>query len=136
MIKNITVHTDEHADGFIENSTRGLYRMNDFVFGGTMLLPAIRKEFHSANTLEVTAATNGSKGGDAGHGCRTMIRFNDLAGTAIKARVIPESINGNGGVELLLAGDCELWTVIEGLRFAADALERLDKEASRQDEII
>ena len=124
-MKNYT----EYSDRFIEDSQRGLYRMEDFVFGGKMLIPAMRKTFNSANILEVTAGTTGARGGDAGHGCRTLIRFDDKAGTAIKAKVIPESINGNGGVELLLAGDCELWTVIEGLRFAADALETLDNES-------
>lgn len=122
----------EHADRFIEDSERGWYRMKDFVFGGIKLLPAVRKAFYSANILEVTAATTGLCGGDAGHGCRTMIRFNDLAGTAIKARIIPESIHGNGGVELMLAGDCELITLIDGLRFAADALEELSARSSDQ----
>ena len=95
----------DYSDTFIEDSTRGLYRTEDFVFGGRMILPAIRKTFNSANILEVIAATNGFKGGDAGHGSRTLIRINDLAGTAIKAKVIPERVSGNGGVELMLAGD-------------------------------
>ena len=119
----------EYPDTFVEHSKRGLYRIKDHWFGGTMLLPAVRKTFNSANVLEVTAATNGSKGGDAGHGSRTIIRFNDLAGTAIKANVIRESNLGNGGVEIQLAGDCELWSIIDGLRFAADALEKLNEES-------
>lgn len=119
----------EYSDRFIEDSKRGLYRITDHWFGGTMLLPAARKTFNSANVLEMTVATTGSKGGDAGHGCRTLIRFNDLAGTAITARIIPESCHGNGGVEILLAGDCELWTVTQALRFAADTLEKLDEES-------
>ena len=127
----------DYSDTFIEDSTRGLYRTRDFVFGREpMLLPAIRKTFNSANILEVTAATNGSQGGDAGHGCRVVIRIEDLAGTAIKARVIPENIHGNGGVELMLAGDCELSTMIDGLRFAADALEKLDREALDTDAAV
>ena len=122
------------TDDFIMHSERGLYRLRDKAFGmGTVLLPAIRKTFNSANILEVTTATNGSQGGDAGHGCRTVIRIEDVGGTAIHARVIPESDKGNGGVEIVLAGDCELWTVIEGLRFAANALEQLDKKEARYD---
>ena len=131
-MENIT----EYSDKFVEDSTHGLYRMKDYVFGGTVLLPAVRKSFTSCNVLEVTAATNGCKGGDAGHGCRTMIRIEDRAGTSIKARVIPESIRGNGGIELRLAGDCELLTLIEGLRFAADALEKLDDEARKHNTAI
>lgn len=126
----------EYEDTFIENSKRGLYRMKDFVFGETMLLPAIRKTFTSANILEVTAATTGLRGGDAGHGCRTIVRIEDRGGTAIKARVIPDSIHGNGGIELMLAGDCELFTLIDGLRFAADALEKLAEEARSQDAAV
>ena len=126
----------DYSDTFIEDSTRGLYRTEDFVFGGRMILPAIRKTFNSANILEVIAATNGFKGGDAGHGSRTLIRINDLAGTAIKAKVIPERVSGNGGVELMLAGDCELSTLIDGLRFAADALEDLAREAREQNAAV
>ena len=130
------INISEYSGAFIEDSKRGLYRVWDFVFGGMMLLPAIRKTFNSANVLEVTAATNGYHGGDAGHGCRAMVRFNDLAGTAIKAKVIPESTDGNGGVELMLAGDCELSTLIDGLRFAADALEDLAREAREQNAAV
>lgn len=126
----------EYEDTFIENSKRGLYRMKDFVFGETMLLSAIRKTFTSANILEVTAATTGYRGGDAGHGCRTIVRIEDRGGTAIKARVIPESIHGNGGVELMLAGDCELLTLVDGLRFAADALEKIAEEDRSRDAAV
>lgn len=126
----------EYEDTFIENSKRGLYRMKDFVFGEIMLLPAIRKTLLSANILEVTAATTGYRGGDAGHGCRTIVRIEDRGGTAIKARVIPESIHGNGGVELMLAGDCELLTLVDGLRFAADALEKIAEEDRSRDAAV
>ena len=126
----------EYEDTFIENSKRGLYRMKDFVFGDTMLLPAIRRTLSSANILEVTAATTGYRGGDAGHGCRTIVRIEDRGGTAIKARVIPESIRGNGGVELTLAGDCELLTLVDGLRFAADALEKIAEEDRSRDAAV
>lgn len=120
----------EYSDRFIEDSKRGTYRMKDCWFGGVVTMPAARKTFNSANILEVTAATTGFRGGDAGHGCRTMVCFNDLGGTAIKAKVIPESIHGNGGATIMLAGDCELITLIEGLRFAADTLEILSEEAA------
>lgn len=123
----------EYADKFIEDSKRGLYRAKDlFTRGELILLPAIRKTFNSANILEVTVATTGYRGGDAGHGGRSVVRINDLGGTAIKARIIPESVHGNGGIELMLGGDCELITLIDGLRFAADALEELSDKSSDQ----
>lgn len=130
------INISEYSSTFIEDSQRGLYRVRDFVFGEMMLLPAIRKQFNSANILEVTAATTGYRGGDAGHGCRTIVRIEDRGGTAIKARVIPESIRGNGGVELALAGDCELLTLVDGLRFAADALEKIAEEDRSRDAAV
>ena len=120
----------EYSGSFIEDSKRGLFKVRDPWSGHVRLLPAIRKTFNSANILEVTAATTGPCGGDAGHGCRVAVRFNDLGGTVIKARTIPESTEGNGGADLLLAGDWELYTLIEGLRFAADALEALSRESN------
>ena len=66
----------EYADKFIEDSKRGLYRVKDlFTRGELMLLPAIRKTFNSANILEVTVATTGYRGGDCGHGGRSVVRF-------------------------------------------------------------
>lgn len=122
-----------YRDNFNKSSERGSYIMKDFVFGDTVTLPAIRKTFTVANSLEITAATNGYKGGDAGHGSRTVVGFRDRAGTAIEARVIPSSLYGNGGVEIMLAGDCELMVFIDALRYAADSLERLADEARERD---
>lgn len=75
-------------------------------------------EILSLNTLEVEVGTNGLKGGDSGHGCRTYFRIEDLGSTDIKVNLIGES-----GVEIILGGDCELMTFIEALVFAARTLE-------------
>lgn len=90
-------------------------------------IPGVRKEFHSLCTLEATAATNGFKGGDSGHGSRTIVRFVDLGGTDIKVFPILDNYS-NGGVEIHLGGDCELSMMIEALRFAADTLEELSSK--------
>ena len=80
------------------------------------------REITSCNVIEVEAGTNGFKGGDAGHGSRTYIRIQDLAGTAINVtRMLTDGCVA--GVELELAGDCELGTMIEALEFALHVLK-------------
>lgn len=75
----------------------------------------------SANVLEVEAGTTGYMGGDSGHGCRTFLRIADAGGTDM--RVQPLGRFADEGFEMVLGGDCELSTLIEALRFAAQALE-------------
>lgn len=81
------------------------------------------EEICSANILEVEAGSTGYCGGDSGHGARTYIRLEDLGGTDITVVPIDESIRGNGGVEIILGGDCELSTVIEALEFITQCLK-------------
>lgn len=76
------------------------------------------------NTLEVEAGTTGYCGGDSGHGCRTYIRIEDLAGTDIKVRKIESGREGNGGVEIVLGGDSELDTIILALKFILRVLKK------------
>ncbi len=84
-----------------------------------------RHEATSANILRVTVETSCPRGGDSGHGGRTLVELEDLASTDIT--VTPLTNNGNGGVRLELGGDTECETLIECLRFAADELERQSK---------
>ena len=81
-------------------------------------------EFGFFNVLGTTVGTNGYQGGDAGHGGRTYICFEDLANTALEARV-SKSEYGNTKVEILLGGDSELGCIIDSLRWAADTLESI-----------
>lgn len=82
-----------------------------------------KREVVGANILEVIAGTNGYHGGDSGHGSRTYISIKDLGGSDIMVKVIPETVNTNGGVEIVLGGDSELNTFIRGLKFAVKVLE-------------
>lgn len=78
---------------------------------------------NSANILRVAAGTTGYRGGDSGHGGRTYIEIEDLAGTDIEY----ETLKGKEGNELLrinLGGDSELDTIIEGLDFISETLKR------------
>lgn len=90
-------------------------------------IPTFSREIYSANILEVEAGTNGYCGGDCGHGSRTYIRITDLGGTCMS--VIPRALGDQGdldegqGVEIMLGGDCELGTIIDGLEFILQALK-------------
>lgn len=81
----------------------------------------------SANILQVSAGTNGLQGGDSGHGCRTYIAFKDLCGTDIRVRPTYYASKCDG-VELAFGGDCELITLIRGLRFILKVLEQQAEE--------
>ena len=81
-------------------------------------------EFGSFNTLGITVGTNGYQGGDSGHGGRTYICIQNLGSTDMDASVSNPSDVGPK-VEMILGGDSELDSIIDGLRWAADKLEEL-----------
>ena len=89
---------------------------------GTILF-TYNEEITSACIMEVEAGTNGYKGGDTGHGSRTYFRIEDLGGTDITVNKIPNNHGGNGGLEVILGGDCELQSMIEALKFITQVLE-------------
>lgn len=76
-----------------------------------------------ANILEVEAGTNGCQGGDAGHGCRTYFRIEDLGGTDMQSHNYLKAY-GCKGFEVMFGGDSELETVITGLEFIVDVLKK------------
>ena len=78
-------------------------------------------EFGSFNTLGITVGTNGYQGGDSGHGGRTYICIQNLGSTDMEASVSNPSDVGPK-VEMILGGDSELDSIIDGLRWAADKL--------------
>jgi hypothetical protein len=91
------------------------------------MVEVFSREIYNCNVLGVSAGTTGYCGGDSGHGCRTIIRISDLGGTDLRARVIPRRYpapdNAAEEVEIVLGGDAELQTIIEGLKFILRALE-------------
>ena len=84
--------------------------------------PIFRKDITSANLLQVVAGTTGYEGGDSGSGSRTYIRIYDNSSTDIRVKPIVDKF-GNGGVEIVLGGDCELYTIINGLEFITNILK-------------
>lgn len=88
----------------------------------------VSKLIGGINQLHVEAGTNGPKGGDSGHGCRTYIRIAEAGGTDWRVRV--EGYQEDDGVfdspsaiEITLGGDSELNTMIRALEFALAALK-------------
>lgn len=106
------------------------------------VINTLTKEINSANLLSITVGTNGEKGGDSGHGCRTYIKIKDIGSTDITIKpILPEyskryiskeaieDIQENSnGVEIILGGDTELGTMIEALDFAVKTLKSQSKE--------
>lgn len=89
-------------------------------------VPFEQETFTILNSMAVMVGTNGSRGGDAGHGSRTYIRLQDISGTDFSARAFGRmgSNYGNGGVEIVFAGDSELHVAIEMFQYIADTLKK------------
>lgn len=93
-------------------------------------VPLRGKELVDANIIKVSAGTTGYKGGDTGHGGRTVFRLLDKAGTDMRV-----SINGGEPqdvqeVALIFGGDSELNTFKKALLFAYETLEQQAPEMS------
>lgn len=86
-------------------------------------IETVTEEFNSANILMATIGTNCPRGGDSGHGGRTVFILHDLGGTDLRC-----SIDDNGQpervtkIEIVLGGDCECDTFADALEFAARTL--------------
>ena len=86
--------------------------------------------FESANILEATVGTTGYKGGDTGHGGRTLFRLKNRSCTDMRVSVNGEELNDADEVTIVFGGDCELDTFKRALRFAIDVLEEQSPEMS------
>lgn len=80
-------------------------------------VPTKNYEIDSANILNLSVGTTGYKGGDSGHGGRTILKLHMETGDL---RVNGEQSNT---VELALGGDTELATFITALEIATDVLK-------------
>ncbi|MEK4452314.1 MULTISPECIES: hypothetical protein [unclassified Paenibacillus] len=92
-------------------------------------LKTVKKEIVSFNILGVEVGTNVPKGGDSGHGGRTVLRLYDEASTAWEVSVTPEFgeevlFDQPKSIEIVLGGDAEAQTLIEALEFAASELRK------------
>lgn len=94
--------------------------------GNTLIESA---EFSSCNVLRVEIGTNCPRGGDTGHGGKTIFRLVNEASTDMRVVVNgedhgPEDCGVGNVIEIILGGDSEAETFLDCLRFAATALER------------
>ena len=89
------------------------------------LVDTFEREISDGKTaLEVEAGTNGYQGGDGGHGCRVYLRVKDLAGTGFCNEVDGRYLDDRQDEYVLaLAGDTELSTIKEALRWMLSVLE-------------
>ena len=92
-------------------------------------VPVYKKEIVNANLLQIVAGTNGYHGGDGGNGGRTFIRIYNQGGTAIEVKRLGTEYRDDG-VEIILAGDTELDTIIDGLEFITNVLRCQAKETN------
>lgn len=107
-----------------------------------IIVPIETKEITDCNILEVRAGTTGYRGGDSGHGGRTIVEFKDLASTdmrlSFQTQPLPdgsmETISGQRVkarnieceyIRLTFGGDAEMDTFIEALDFAVKTLRRM-----------
>ena len=83
------------------------------------------KIISSANILQVSAGTNCPQGGDSGHGGRTYFKLENQAGTILVVKVNGKAfdLSRDGNLEIVLAGDTECETFLDGLKFAVQTLE-------------
>ncbi len=81
-----------------------------------------QREITSANILCVEVGTNCPRGGDSGHGGRTVLRLFDYAGTAMAASINDSAQLEAKKIEIVCGGDCEHQTLIEALEFALRVL--------------
>lgn len=77
----------------------------------------------SFNMMTVEAGTNCPKGGDSGHGGRTVLRIHDDGASVITLRVDGQEIDQPKSIEIVVGGDSEAATFIEGLEFAVGILK-------------
>jgi len=76
----------------------------------------------SANILSVDVGTNCPRGGDAGHGGRTLLRLSNLAATDMACRIDNGPLVRTDKIEIVLRGDTECETLIQALEFALTVL--------------
>jgi len=95
-----------------------------------MAFTIYEKEFSDSCILRVAAGTTGYRGGDTGHGGRTRIELENVAGADISFKVRERDGEGEKRLIINLGGDAELRVIIEALEFIAGVLKNVTDEGS------
>lgn len=82
------------------------------------------KDFEGFCSLRAAAGTTGFRGGDSGHGGRTVIELEDLGSTDIQFKVRPRVRSSGDKLTIMLGGDAELEMIIDVLDFLAATLRQ------------
>lgn len=91
-------------------------------------VPTEARVFTDANCLKAKVGTTGYKGGDSGHGCRTVFKLTDSSGTDLRVSINRSCYFPVEEVGLLFGGDSELSTFIQVLEFALETLKSQTKK--------
>ena len=73
--------------------------------------------------LTTTVAGNGYQGGDAGHGARARIKLENSSGF-----VFEEIKTTEDSIDFTVAGDAEIWCIIDSFHRVANELENIMRE--------
>lgn len=93
---------------------------------------SMHKEIIDANIITVKVGTTGYKGGDTGHGGRTVLELKNEASTDMRVSVNGGELQYAEKVTLVFGGDSELDTLKEALLFAYEALEEMTHGNARK----
>ena len=99
---------------------------------GWTKIKTVKRTEVSACITSIEVGTNCPRGGDAGHGGRTIIRLVDEGGTSMSVRIKP-AYSGKleegreipvDSIEIIFGGDAEAEVIAQLLKFAGETLER------------
>ena len=90
-------------------------------------IPLLQGTCYSCNTLRVGAGTTGTRGGDSGHGGRTMIMLRDEGDTDLRCEIDGRGLESVTEIRIVVGGDSELGTLMEALEFMLQTLKQQTK---------
>ena len=75
------------------------------------------KDFQGCATISARAGTNGYHGGDAGHGCTTVVELKAKGGDFVFTRFTPEWIR------ITALGDSELHELLDAMEWIVETIK-------------
>lgn len=83
-------------------------------------VPLEYKEFVDCNILGVSIGTTGYKGGDTGHGGRTIFSLTNVSSTDMRVSINDGEVVDADSIKIIFGGDAEMDTFTKALMFAAE----------------
>lgn len=110
-----------------------LYSLDRYGNNRIKKICAIEEDYFGNGILNVTAGTTGYCGGDSGHGGESFIKLR-MQGGDLSASIDGEVHTDIEDLIISVGGDWELDALIEGLRYATEALELIANIKAQQKE--